>query len=645
MTGETTPGARLRRWRGDRARETLARIGHLPIWGGPGPVVVVGALIAVVAWPSPPEATTGLDASWRAALHLAAANRLAWGTDLVFTYGPLGFLTVPWPIYGPTSILAIVFSGAVFSALAMTALGVLRRSLSLPIAAVVSFLLVRAVAIALPTAEQAAVLAVVLSVEALRRHSVGLKVVVVAGAAAGIAALVKFSLAITLIAVATIVVVAVAPRRPRTWLAFLATGTASFLVGWLVTGQAIENIVPYVRGSFEIVAGYNAAMTRPLIQSRLWVLPALAIAWSIVALGAWLLARAWPRSARIGLVAVFAVVLFVEWKVAVRPFPTYVAATAAGVLIAVLNGYRRREIALAVAVLLVVNLGVTETRLDAFLAPRQSARTAITQLTSAIRIDLVDERAAATRLAIRGELAIPIAVSDALAGRTAHVEPFEADVATAYPDIVWRPLPVFQSYSAYTAPLDRMNADMLASDRAPERILREYFIDPGMTIHGRFRWFESPATNLEMLCRYREAIATDHWEVLERIPDRCADPIPLGSVQARVGQPVDVPRGPVDSIVVAKVTGMDASPTDRLRTLFLRAQDWFARLDGRRSYRLVVDTARNGLILEVPSAADYSGPFAYGPRVSRITIGRNQSMSPGSQVLTYEFVAVPVAQR
>ncbi|HEX5822878.1 MAG TPA: hypothetical protein VFY18_00335 [Candidatus Limnocylindrales bacterium] len=645
MTGETTRGARLRRWRGDRAREALDRIQRWPRWAGPGPVVVFGGLIAVVAWPSPPAAITGLDASWRAALHFAAAHRLAWGTDLVFTYGPLGFLTVPWPIYGPTSILAIIFSGAVFSALAMTALGVLRRSLSLPIAAVVTFLLVRAVAIALPPAEQAAVLAVVLAVEALRRRSVGLNVVIAGGVAAGIAALIKLSLAITLIAVAAIVVLAVAPRRPRTWLAFLAFGAASFLGGWLATGQAIGDVVPYVRGSLEIVAGYNAAMTRPLIQSRMWVLPALAVAWAIVALGAWLLARAWPRSARIGLAAVVAVVLFVQWKLALRPFPTYVAATAAGVLIAVLGGFRRREIALAVAALLVVNFGVTETRLDAFLAPRQSARTAVTQLAAAIRIDFVDERAAATRLAIRGELAIPIAVSDALAGRTTHIEPFEADVATAYPDIVWRPLPVFQSYSAYTAPLDRMNADMLASDGAPERILREYFIDPGMTIHGRFRWFESPATNLEMLCRYREAIATEHWEVLERIDDRCGDALPIGSVQARVGQPVEVPRGPADSIVVAKVTGIDASPTDRLRTLFLRAQDWFARLDGRPSYRLVVDTARNGLILEVPSSADYSGPFAYGPRVNRITIGRNQSMSPGNQVLTYEFVAVPVAHR
>ena len=649
MSADTTRAARWRGWPGDRPREVfdgwLSRWPWLTPLGGPRAVVViVGGLIALVAWPSPPPEITGLDPSWRAALHLAAANRIAWGTDLVFTYGPLGFLTVPWPIYGPTSILAIIFSGAVFTALAMTGLAVLRRSLALPLAALATYVLIRAVAITLPPAEQVAVLAIVLSVEALRRGSADRRVIVLAAIAAGIASLIKLSLAVTLIPTVVIVLIALEPRRPWTWLSILAIAAASFLIGWLATGQAIGNVIAYVRGSVDILVGYNAAMTRPLIQAKQWELPALGVGWAIVAFGAWLVAREWPRPRQLGLAGVVLVVLFLQWKLALRPFPTYVAATAAGALIPFLGAFRRREMALAVALMLVLNLGATETPATAFLSPRQSARTALGQLYAAIRIDQIDTRAAATRLAIRGELAIPTSVSDALAGQTVHIEPFEADAAVAYPDVAWRPLPVFQSYAAYTAALDEMNAAMLASDRAPQRILREFFINPGMTIHGRFRWFESPATNVAMLCRYEETLATEHWEVLSRVNDRCGDPVPLSTVNAHVGQAVEVPAAPVDSIVVVRVTGIDGSVGDRLRALLLRAQDWYVRLGDRKPYRLVTDTARNGLLLGVPAWADYTGPFAYGPAVARITIGRNLAMSAAGQVLTYEFLAIPMTR-
>ena len=91
MRADTTRGARWRRWPGDRAREVMN--GSLRRWpwltrlARPWAVVViVGALIAVAAWPSPPAEITGLDPSWRAALHLAAADRIAWGADLDFTY-------------------------------------------------------------------------------------------------------------------------------------------------------------------------------------------------------------------------------------------------------------------------------------------------------------------------------------------------------------------------------------------------------------------------------------------------------------------------------------------------------------------------------------------------------------------------------
>jgi hypothetical protein len=50
------------------------------------------------------------------------------------------------------------------------------------------------------------------------------------------------------------------------------------------------------------------------------------------------------------------------------------------------------------------------------------------------------------------------------------VYPQEIALAWAY-HLDWRPIPVLQSYSAYTSDLDQLDADFLTSTRAPQRIL------------------------------------------------------------------------------------------------------------------------------------------------------------------------------
>ena len=608
-------------------------------------LAVAGLAVAVAAWPDRITAVSGLDPSWRAALHLAAADHLSWGRDLVFTYGPLGFLTVPWPVYGPTSILAIIASGLLFIGLSIAVVVILGRSLPLPGAVLAGFVIVRSIAIVLPPAEQGLVVAFIVAVEIVRRGHLSTAIVVGLGVAAGLAALVKLSLAVPVIVFAGLVVLAVV-RRGRAVVLGAGAAALAFGVAWLVTGQDPAAIGSYLHGAVEIIAGYNAAMTRPLGVDRQWQLGALAIVWAVVVVGAWLLGRDLPRARRIALGGIVAVLVFVEWKLALRPFPTYVAATAAGALVPFAAAIRARGSAMAtgLAVLLaaVVTIGAAGTPIQSFVSPVRSARTAALSAWAAVRVDRISARAQATRTSARRAIDLPPEVLAAITGHSTHVDPFETDVLMAWPEIPWRPLPVFQAYTAYTAALDQLNADFLASDRAPDRILREYYDVPHMTIQGRFRWFESPAANLAMLCHYRELVVAAHWEVLERGPSRCGPPVALGTVTSGPGEPIAVPPAPAGSIVVVHVSGMDGGLSDHLRTLLLRAQDWYARRDDGTAYRLVVDTARNGLLLGVPAGVDLSGPFGYGPPARTITIGRGPGTPRGGPPLTYAFSAIPV---
>src|ERR1700743_2969435 len=81
------------------------------------------AIAGVIFWPqASADAVVGLDTSWQAGLALAPINHLAWGREIVFTYGPLGFLQNTAYYSFDQSVLATVYQlitvGALFRGIA-----------------------------------------------------------------------------------------------------------------------------------------------------------------------------------------------------------------------------------------------------------------------------------------------------------------------------------------------------------------------------------------------------------------------------------------------------------------------------------------------------------------------------------------------
>ena len=53
-------------------------------------------VVALVTWPVLSLTPgVGLDPSWEVALQMATQRGFDWGTQVIFSYGPLGFLSVP----------------------------------------------------------------------------------------------------------------------------------------------------------------------------------------------------------------------------------------------------------------------------------------------------------------------------------------------------------------------------------------------------------------------------------------------------------------------------------------------------------------------------------------------------------------------
>ncbi len=215
--------------------------------------------------------------------------------------------------------------------------------------------------------------------------------------------------------------------------------------------------------------------------------------------------------------------------------------------------------------------------------------------------------------------------------------PYNSQVAWAI-RLDWRPLPVFESYVAYTTGLDQADADALNSAQAPERILRDQFGD----IDNRVGAFDQGSTTRTILCHYQELRTTEAWQVLGLGPNRCQAPVPLVTVHADWNEQVAVPPPPNDhSFVFVRIGGVAVGGIERLTALLYKPTERRVLLDGA-SNRLVGGTATDGLLLRAPAAIDFTAPFNIAPNSSAIGVGKAGQGPSGGQPITFSFFSQSV---
>ena len=565
----------------------------------------------------------GLDPSWLAGLYMARAEGLQFGSDVIFTYGPFGFLIAPRLYYSELAVVAFAYHWVFNLALAGTLLFVARKNFGPWWGIAVAYVGLRAAAFTGDTgyAELLLVLAFVVAIQSLRvirtdRHAY--LFCTIAGVVASSALLLKFSVGVGVIAVTAPVAFVLHRRRWLGLATFLGAFALTFATSWLATGQALGGIGRFLSGSFQIAQGYSEAMG--LEQTGLgWEIPAAAAATVVFLATAWRVVRDWDRRYKWagGLISLlFVGVIFKQGFVRHDDYHSPLFFIAILIACITLHPSVRKELGVAVLLLLTLfTLRSVNVSLAVFLDPRPSV--------SGLTADIADLARSSTRSALvdgaRAGLQSyyqldPNTVA-AISGRTIHVHPWEATVAWAYPEAVWRPLPIMQAYSVYTAELDQTNADLLASDEAPERILR----GPPAAIDGRHPDLEPPATNLAMLCNYSVLTTTDSWQTLAKSPDRCGMPEVIATSEIELGETIQVPAGSDDEVVYARIEGLEGSLFQRVATTLYKAPEFYIDTD-YGTYRLVPGTATGPLVMRVPAGVDPPAPFSFAPGTSRLRV-------------------------
>ncbi|MDQ1743755.1 MAG: hypothetical protein QOE23_2094 [Pseudonocardiales bacterium] len=578
------------------------------------PVLVLLACVALVAAPGDLLPQAGLDPSWRTALNLAPRQGLHFGPDVLFTLGPWGFLDHPEATSRANLVLGTGY--AIFAvSLAWLACHLMIRRVSTPsragiAAGVLVVLIAQANAMSsLLLLASGGFALLYLGVPRLPGRHGWLPPALAAEAA--LLLQVKFSIGLAVAAIATVCTVFASGHRIRRF-AWTAGGwLLATVLAWLLAGQALADYPGWLVGSVRIAAGYTDAMA---LEDKPNLLPYLLLAAVLAVVAGYFLRsfRAAGFRAGVGVLAVSAILLYLGFREATgRHQPgrqAFFFLTAVPVLAWFLppvhptrvRRYSLRAVALAATVLLAA---------QSWLPAEPSQVLAAWSDRVQLVLDTGYQQQALDRARAQEQQVYQLSprLRAAVADHPVAVDSFESSLAWAY-GLNWHPVPVLQTYVAYTAELDRRNADAL--DHAPDgqRILRSAV----GSIDGRNPLWDSPRYVLTEVCRYRPQLSDDRWLLLAKAGNRCAAATAAPARTVGAGVAVPVPEAGAGQLLVMSFEPASPGPLVRLGRLVDKSFSPLRVSCGSSRFRLPRALAAGPLVVRLPAAAGWPAGYLGG---------------------------------
>ena len=565
---------------------------------------------------APPIHHGEIEDSYIQFLHTAFAEHLQFGRDILITFGPWGFLYGGYsPVTHTVSVIAWLGLSLVFWWTGWRT----ARHLSKNDLVAWFWLMAFAAVAGLPvfTLIDARLKAFVVLLWLLYffvedRPFTAAQAALVA--ALGLLSLVKFNVLVETAMVLGVVSLDTVFRRRRfPWLLLLFG--ASLVFFWVIAGQHLGALGPFLRGSWQLTGGYTEAMmlTGPEETSDVaCFLLASALVCAIAGYAGRVRHRFFGLFPLVGL----GFILFAAFKHGYVRHDFHEAAATLELLLVslaalaiawpVAASQSRRAALASLLPTFVVFLFAAFTfgryyakSLPAHLLETLSARSVLAPaklllgrryLREGYQAYLADIRKANPLPAIQGEV---------------DTYPGNAGVLLAH-RLAYRPRPVMQSYQVYTPELADLNAAFLRSERAPAAIV--FQIAP---VDDHFPSLEDDRSWPELLTRYDVQQVEWPFVLLKRsVAPRAWRLAPLADLPIRLGELVPVPpatNGPIwatfeiDKTLLGTITSTVYKPPVLSLSVFTPA-------GGPFRYRLIPGMARSGFLLS-PVTLD---PLAFG---------------------------------
>jgi hypothetical protein len=617
----------------------------------------LAALVTLLTWfPRGHAIQPNLDASAITGLHLSAVMGLDAGREVIFTYGPLGFLAFRNAIFDSTALWSALYIVAVRYTLCASLLWVARRNFPVLIAVPL------AVAGALVVYdEELTAIAFLWSAAALGPGApLRSERLAVYGSAllAGLAILVKPSVGVNVLAITGITVLALPGPRGRHLLGFVGTYALTVLALLLAATQSPLAFPDYIVNSLQLGSGYQTAFVLGEPSAGVLLIAGLLVAgglaWTVYA------SAGLPGLQRGALIAMVAYYCYAEFKIGFTRFgfSGHLGRFTAAMMLPWFAFPMEGRVQRGAAAAAIVAIGAlwfpwTSIPVDFRLDLRANADRAVSDIRGLVDAGERERVREDSRRGLRAQYGLDARALRLLHDQRVDAEPWEASLIWAY-GLDWSPAPIFQALAANTPRLDRINAGWLSDPDGPTRIVRPV-IYPVLTsrqpvpahvesVDGRYAAYDTPSQTLAMLCNFAPLDTTPKFQILGRTEDRCGEKHELSTVTAGFDEPVPVPRPPgPDQIVLAEVDGIVPSRLELLRTSLYRAlRRWISFGDGRR-YQLTPLNAGEPLLLRAPPKADLPPPYALAPDAATISFERESGFPSPPDTVEITFTAMRVA--
>jgi hypothetical protein len=541
-----------------------------------------------------------IDNDWLVAVNMGLWRGMQFGKDIIFNYGPLGFLWAPMLCYFKLWLIAAVFALLVHVLLIYLMLSLARKSSAAwwqyALAGTAIALSIWKVPLDYRLAMCSTILLYMAGTGWFTKKGSAITAVTLASLLLAVASLVKFTAVIVsgLTLAAALLVFAYRREAARAACA-VAAYVVSVLALWLAAGQHIDTLPAFVRNSWQISSGYMASMQLWTNSGYVSLSAAAVMVWLAMLACAVMKKRTEP-AAFLLLGLGFVVVAFKLG--AVRSDHIFDALADLLLIFAILVLVLKRHTAEAPSIVQAAALTCLAALTLVGVRNIPLATSGISRNISVLGGGFVRQYfidTSATIDAARAELGRGYGLTDStlkfMGSRS--VDAFSVSTALVYAyDLNWSPRPVFESYAANTLSLDAINAEHLESPDGPQVLLADLF-----TIDHRNPLFDEPATMRTLLANY-DARFRDHRFV---VFERRAQPVRfserhIAHTEAPLGTEVRVPQtaGPVYGRIF-----VDSSLPGRAAGLVYKTPPLEIRLRPGEGepFRFVGSNAANGILL------------------------------------------------
>jgi hypothetical protein len=544
----------------------------------------------------------GLDDSWEVGLNLARISGLQFGKDIVFTFGPLGFMYQPVFCEPNAWLISAIFNLFAHFLLIQTIVFIMKKlSAGLWDYVLMGITLIFALPVTCVEYKLLFALTILLYFSIVNQSHPKrlLMLCVFVSFLMAVVSLVKFTAMLVSAGILTFMVIfCLYKKQIRSLCCMLFSYVVSLLVLLPAAGQKISSFPAYVLNSAEISQGYNSAMYYNGPWKDVWV-GFFAIGLLIFLLVNSVLKN---RPGLIYFILINAGFVFVSFKHGFIRHDEHVNIFFANTLLVLCIIWIANKkqftllqhcLSLTLICVLIGFIFKGDQKLiipdfgGKFKIVRSAASLATTDATNKARLlEGVKQR-------IRAIYSLNNETLRYVDNKTVDIMPWEISMAFAY-GMKWTPRPVFQCYSAYTDKLDMLNSKYFESADAPEILIYAlYFMD------GRYPLFDSPATFRTILRNYKPVFIDDKYIILRKADTHSPPSSKIISVlDTKIGRPIPVPK--IKNGYLFANIDMDYNLLGKIAKLFYKAPGVKIRLTGNRGVserRFIFSSARNGIFL------------------------------------------------